>query len=129
MADGLKPLEFYQRLSRSELEALQFARLKAQAERLWRTNPFYRERWEAAKVSPESLRGPDDLRRFPTVGQADFVLDPAAAPPFARRLGVPAAAVRPLAMTSGHSDPEQQTYAPTPPSTSTPQVGKTCGHP
>ena len=52
MADAFKPLEFYQRLTRPELEALQFARLKAQAERLWRTNPFYRERWEAAKVSP-----------------------------------------------------------------------------
>jgi phenylacetate-CoA ligase len=110
MAVELKPLEFYQRLSRPELEALQFAKLKAQAERLWRSNPFYRERWAAAKVSPEDLRRPDDLRRFPAVRKADFVADQAAAPPFGRRLGVPVEDVRLVAMTSGTSGQGQEIY-------------------
>ena len=110
MAVELKPLAFYQRLTRSELEALQFAKLRAQAERLWRGNPFYRARWEAARVSPEDLRGPDDLRRFPLVRKADFVADQAEAPPFGRRLGAPLEDVRLIAMTSGTSGQGQEIY-------------------
>ena len=106
----LKPLSHYQRLSRAELEALQFAKLKAQAERLWATNPFYRALWQAAKVSPESLRRPEDIRRFPTVRKADFVADQAEAPPFGRRLGVPVEEVRLIAMTSGTSGQGQEIY-------------------
>jgi phenylacetate-CoA ligase len=110
MVAELKPLSYYQRLSRAELEGLQFARLKAQAERLWATNPFYRSLWQGAKVSPESLRRPDDIRRFPTVRKADFVADQAEAPPFGRRLGVPVEEVRLTAMTSGTSGQGQEIY-------------------
>lgn len=50
--------------------------------------PFYRERFAAAGVRPETIE-PDDLRRIPVLRKADLVASQRAKPPFGELLAVP----------------------------------------
>ncbi len=68
--------------ARSKIIALQERLLREQVEKAWRDVPFYRERWEAAGVTPEEIRTLEDLRRLPVVTKADFDEDLRAHPPF-----------------------------------------------
>ncbi len=100
-----------ERLTRPELEALQLLKLRAQLERLWHTNPFYRAKLEAAKVAPDRIRSLDDFNaRVPLSTKADFLADQAAHPPFGRRLGVPRDEVTLVNMTGGTSGQGQEVY-------------------
>ena len=61
-----------ERASRSELEALQLARLRTQVARVCERVPFYRERLRQAGVGPADLRSLADLRRLPFTVKDDF---------------------------------------------------------
>jgi phenylacetate-CoA ligase len=58
-------------LSRDELRALQSKRLAQTLERVARV-PFYQEALRAAKVTPDVVRGPDDVRRLPFTVKDDL---------------------------------------------------------
>jgi phenylacetate-CoA ligase len=59
-------------MPRTELAALQLARLKKQAELAYAKVPHVRAKWDAAKVKPEQIGSLDDIRRFPFTTKADM---------------------------------------------------------
>jgi phenylacetate-CoA ligase len=59
-------------MSREDLRALQLARLQDIVRFTFERVPFYRERMEAAGVSPEDIRSLDDVRRLPFMEKPDF---------------------------------------------------------
>ena len=66
----------------AERDAVILAKLTAQIRWAWERSAFYRRRWEAAGVSPATLRTLTDLRKFPVVQKADLRAAQAAHPPF-----------------------------------------------
>ncbi len=58
--------------SRDELAALQLDRLKATLDRVYRSVPHYRTRFDEAGVRPQDLRSLDDLARFPFTSKEDL---------------------------------------------------------
>jgi phenylacetate-CoA ligase len=59
-------------LPRSELEALQLARLKQTVARVCERVPFYRKKFEQANVKPDDIRSLADVRRLPFTTGADL---------------------------------------------------------
>lgn len=57
---------------RADINALQLARLKETVERIWNNVPYYRKKLEAAKVSPESIKTLDDLKKIPFTTKEDL---------------------------------------------------------
>src|SRR5262249_51595030 len=62
---------------------------------------FYRRKWEAAGVSPGTLRSLDDLAAFPAVEKAELRAAQAAVPPFGDYLGIEPHEVARMHGTSG----------------------------
>ena len=56
----------------AERDAVILSKLTAQVRWAWERSPFYRQRWEAAGVSPATLQTLADLRKFPVVQKADL---------------------------------------------------------
>ena len=69
------------------IERKQLARLRASAERAYRV-PFFRKRWDAAGVGPQSLRTREDLARFPAYTVDDIRKSIEQHPPFGDYQGV-----------------------------------------
>ena len=63
-------------------DELLLAKLSAQVRYTWERSPFYRRKWEAAGVSPDTLRTLGDLARFPVVDKAELRQAQAAKPPY-----------------------------------------------
>ena len=76
-------------------------KLRHQLRWAWERSPFYRRKWEAAGVSPESLRTLADLSRFPVVRKAELREAQAAHPPFGDYLCIEPEAVTRIHGTSG----------------------------
>jgi phenylacetate-CoA ligase len=64
-------LEF-ETLPREALEAIQLRRLQAVVERVYAMVPFYREKFDAAGVTPSDIKTIDDLRRLPFTMKQDL---------------------------------------------------------
>jgi phenylacetate-CoA ligase len=108
---GSALLQRLERMAREDLLAFQFAKLKRQLQRVYATNPFYRAKWDAARVTPEDIRSMEDFRkRIPTVTKADFLADQHERPPFGSRLGVPREQVVLVTTTGGTSGIGQEIY-------------------
>ena len=58
-------------MPRKELEALQVQRLREAVQRAQKV-PFYQRKFAEAKITPESIRSLDDVRRLPFTLKADF---------------------------------------------------------
>jgi phenylacetate-CoA ligase len=71
---------------RAELEEIIFAKLLAQIRYAWEKSPFYRRKWEAAGVSPDTLGSLEDLSRFPVVQKQELRESQAALPPYGEYL-------------------------------------------
>ncbi len=98
-------------LSRAELEALQFAKLKRQLARLYRDSPYYRLRMEAAELAPDNVTSLAAFReKFPVSTKADFLADQIEHPPFGTRLSIPREQVAMVNMTGGTSGQGQEIY-------------------
>ncbi len=97
-------------LSRDELRALQLKKLQFHVERLYQTNPFYRERWDRAGVTPDQIRSVADVKRLPRITKQDVIADQEAVPPYGSRLGVPADRVWEITMSSGTSGKGQELH-------------------
>ena len=99
-------MEPVERSDRAELDALQGRALQALVERAWHQIPFYRERWEAARVRPELIRGLGDLKRLPVVTRQDLESDLLRHPPFGTYQGpIPAVRIHASSGTSGQPRP------------------------
>lgn len=59
-------------LARTELESLQLGRLKDVLYRAYANVEFYRNLFDSARVSPESLKGIGDLKQFPFTKKTDL---------------------------------------------------------
>jgi phenylacetate-CoA ligase len=82
-------------------EALILEKLRRQVEWAWRRSALYRRKWEAAGVSPATLRSLDDLAKFPVVQKAELRESQAAAPPYGEYLCVEPDEVARIHGTSG----------------------------
>jgi phenylacetate-CoA ligase len=82
-------------------DAVIFDRLSRQIEYAWERSAFYRRHWQAAGVSPATLKSLDDLARFPVVRKEDLRAAQAAAPPFGDYLCIDPADVARIHGTSG----------------------------
>jgi phenylacetate-CoA ligase len=82
-------------------DALILAKLRRQVAWAWERSPFYRRTWEAAGVSPATLRSLDDLPRFPVVQKSELRAAQAAHPPFGDYLCVEPGEVARIHGTSG----------------------------
>jgi len=61
-----------ERMDREALEQLQLERLEATLTRVYRTLPFYQQRFDAAGVDPDGVRSVEDLRRLPFTTKEDL---------------------------------------------------------
>lgn len=78
-----------------------FAKLERQVRWAWERSEFYRRKWEAAGVSPDTLKSLDDLRRFPVVQKSELRAAQAAHPPFGDYLCVELGELARIHGTSG----------------------------
>jgi phenylacetate-CoA ligase len=78
-----------------------FAKLVRQVRYAWERSAFYRQKWEAAGVSPETLESLDDLARFPVIQKAELRAAQATHPPFGDYLCIEPGRVARIHGTSG----------------------------
>jgi len=84
-----------------ERDARILEKLRAQVHYAWEKAPFYRRKWEAAGVSPQTLRTLDDLAKFPVVQKQELRAAQAASPPFGDYLCIEPYEVARIHGTSG----------------------------
>lgn len=82
-------------------DELIFGKLTQQIRYAWERSPFYRRKWEAAAVSPATLKRLADLARFPVVQKAELLEAQASHPPFGDYLCIEPAEVARIHGTSG----------------------------
>ena len=82
-------------------DELILAKLRSQVRYAWERSPFYRRKWEAAGVSPATLRSLPDLGRFPVVTKGELRAAQAASPPFGDYLCIAPEAIARIHGTSG----------------------------
>ena len=98
-------------LTRPELEALQFSKLRRQLERLYVSSPYYRAKMASAGVVPGAITSLEVFsERFPTSSKAEFLADQLEGPPFGGRLGISRDQVALVNMTGGTSGQGQEIY-------------------
>ncbi|MBI5441986.1 MAG: AMP-binding protein [Deltaproteobacteria bacterium] len=98
-------------MSRAELEKYQWARLKAQLDHVWKTNLFFRNRFDDQGITPDDIRTPEDYRKkVPLMSKKDLLADQVENPPYGDRLGVPLDKVVQTHLTSGTSGLGQEIY-------------------
>jgi phenylacetate-CoA ligase len=76
-------------------------KLQRQIRWAWERSPFYRRKWSAAGVGPDTLGRLEDLARFPVVQKAELRAAQAAAPPFGDYLCIEPHQVARIHGTSG----------------------------
>ena len=104
-------LEKYARLSRSEIEGLQFKKIRRQLERAFAHNEFYRAHFAKSGATLDSIKSLADFSaRIPTCTKDDFLQDQKQHPPFGKRLGVNREDVALINMTGGTSGQGQEVY-------------------
>jgi phenylacetate-CoA ligase len=97
--------------SREELEAFQLRKLRRVMARNWEHNPFYRDLWTQARVSPDDIQTLADFRhRVPAIEKRDCLADQSDFPPLGRRLGVPPESVAQIHLTSGTTGVGQEAW-------------------
>jgi phenylacetate-CoA ligase len=99
------------RLSRDDLNQLQYSGLAKQIERVYRTSDFYRRRFDDEGFAPDKLRSLNDVQAIPFVTKADLVRDQEAHPPLGSRLCVEEKDIARFEITSGTSGLGQEAYA------------------
>jgi phenylacetate-CoA ligase len=82
-------------------DRLVLAKLRRQLRYAWERSPFYRRKWEAAGVNPDTLRSLADLPGFPVVTKDELRRAQTAAPPFGEYLCIAPDEVSRIHGTSG----------------------------
>lgn len=75
--------------TREALEAAQLRQLQNLLAEVARANPFYRDRWQSARLRPEIDSLGDFRARFPFLRKHDLVVDQATHPPYGSNLTYP----------------------------------------
>jgi len=88
-------------MSRGDLDALQLARLKWQVDRCYDRSDFYRERFNAAGVSPADVKTLYDIRKFPFIQKEELREEQAQHPFLGRFTVAPEAAFREVHPSTG----------------------------
>ena len=88
-------------MSRSDLARLQLAKLKWQVDRCYHRSEFYRERFDAAGVSPAAVKTVDDIRKFPFVHKEELREEQAQHPFLGRFTVAPQAEFREVHPSTG----------------------------
>lgn len=100
-----------ERMSRPELDALRWRRLRSTLERTYAASPFYRRRMQRAGVTPGDIRTPEDFRnRVPMVDKLDVLADQREHPPLGSAVAVPEALLEYCFLTSGTSGKGQEVH-------------------
>jgi len=68
----LRENEETQRLSRQDLLALQWTRLKGLLDHAYGSSPFFRERFKKAGLAPSGIKTPEDFLRLPVLTKEDI---------------------------------------------------------
>ncbi|TDA68775.1 MAG: phenylacetate--CoA ligase family protein [Clostridia bacterium] len=98
-------------ISREELLALQWLKLKKLVEHVYHTNKFYRNLFTKNKITPEDIQSLEDYRhKVPIITKQDLLNDQNEYPPYGLRLGIPETKVVHTHMTSGTSGIGQEVY-------------------
>jgi len=98
-------------LSRAELEAIQWSKLRGLLARVHRTSPFYRRKMDAAGFATEAAGSIAKFQQgFPFSDKQDFLHDQNASPPFGERLSIPASDIALVNLTGGTSGQGQEFY-------------------
>jgi phenylacetate-CoA ligase len=71
-------------LDRPAIEAIQAEKLRAMMAEIGGKNAFYREKLKRARIEPNEVRSPADLRRLPFTTKSELAADQAAHPPYGR---------------------------------------------
>jgi phenylacetate-CoA ligase len=90
-----------ERADPGERDAIIFAKLAAQVRYAWEKSPFYRRKWQAVGISPDSLRSLRDLSRFPVVQKQELREAQASHPPYGDYLCIDPGKVARIHGTSG----------------------------
>ena len=85
----------------SDREQLIVQKLRSAVSWAYCHSDFYRRKWDAAGVSPDSLRSLDDFQRFPVVTKQELRDDQIEHPPFGSYLCIPRDEVARIHGTSG----------------------------
>ena len=59
-------------MSREQLKALQSERLVNQVKHVWESVPYYRKKMEEKGVTPDDIKGIEDLHKLPFITKADL---------------------------------------------------------
>lgn len=102
---------FIEKLTREELKALQWKKLKYQLEYQYHKNPFYRRLFDQHRVKLDEIRTPEDFRnKVPTISKKDLLKDQQENLPFGSRTWVDPKKLVGLYLTSGTSGIGQEVY-------------------
>ena len=58
--------------SREQIKAWQDERLAAQVRHVWENVPYYRKKMEEKGLTPDDIKGTDDLHKLPFISKADL---------------------------------------------------------
>lgn len=94
----------------SERRSVQLDKLRTLLHRA-EANPFYAPRLREAGLAAAGLHDVADLRRLAPIDKTDLLVDQETSPPYGSRLGVPAADIREIHLTSGTSGLGQEAMA------------------
>lgn len=98
-------------LSADALQSLQWKKLRYHLDHAYRTNPFYRRRWDAAGVKLAGITDPAAFREsVPLISKADLLADQEETAPYGTRMGFDPADLAGLYWTSGTSGLGQEVY-------------------
>ena len=93
-----------------ELKAYQFQQTKETLEHAYHNSGFYRDLFDAAKVTPDHYQKYEDIKRFPFTDKQVLMEDQQEHPPYGRRLCIPPEEIRRINMTSGSSGLGQEMH-------------------
>ena len=101
-----------ERMSREELEALQFKKLQYQLRFVYENVPMYRRLCQDYKLHPDDIKTREDFfQKWPTISKADLIKDQTENPPWGTRVGIPVEKIVQVHLTSGTSGLGQEIYA------------------
>lgn len=88
-------------LNREALEERQLLRLQSLLKEVATSNPFWRNKWEAHGITPNSIQSLSDLQKLPITTKSELVEDHSAHPPYGTNLTYPVENYTRMHQTSG----------------------------
>lgn len=96
-----EPQDLPENQNREAIEARQLLRLQDLLKEVSATNSFWKNKWNAAGVSPESIQNLSDLQKLPITTKSELVEDHMSHPPYGTNLTYPAEKYTRMHQTSG----------------------------